>query len=94
MSAAGTAYDLLSKDERLALLGTLGFLEPPRYREWEEKDLSYGCLHYEVQDELDRCFARGEWKTPETPVKQIMNGPKCTPRRRKRRLKAGRVKNA
>ena len=61
MSAAGSTFDQMNRDEKLSLLVALGFDEPQRYREWDEKDLKYGCLFFEVQDELDRCFVKGQW---------------------------------
>ena len=35
MTNACSAFDQLSKDERISLLEMLGFLEPQRFRWWE-----------------------------------------------------------
>jgi hypothetical protein len=65
MSLAGEAYDLLSGEDRLSLLGALGFDEPQRYRGWEDREMSYSRMLYEVQEELNLCFVKGEWRIPE-----------------------------
>jgi len=83
MSAAEIAFNLLNREERLSLLLELGFNEPQKYLGWEEIDLSYSCLFYEVQDELDRCYHKGKWVAPETESKPLSKAKnkKRTPRR-------------
>ena len=76
MGVASEAFDLLSKEERLTLLERLGFDEPQRYQTRESIDLRYGCMYYEVQEELDRCFVRGNWTA--VPLERV----KHTPRRK------------
>ena len=51
---------------RLALLQLLGFEVDPKYQEWEDRDLRYDCLMYEVQEELRKCYIKGGWRHPET----------------------------
>jgi hypothetical protein len=65
-------FDSLYPSVRLGLLATLGFdadkIELASAR--EERELRYDCLMYEVQEELRKCYIKGEWKHPETK-KQI-----------------------
>ena len=68
------AFDNLTPPEvRLALLQLLGFDVDKKYRVWEEIDLRYNCLMYEVQEELRKCYIRGGWRHPET-LKKIQPG--------------------
>lgn len=61
------AFDNLTPPEvRLALLQLLGFDVDKKYRVWEEIDLRYNCLMYEVQEELRKCYIKGGWRHPET----------------------------
>ena len=56
------AFNALSKEERLSLLKDLEFhFDPSQYTDWDEMDLRYGCLIYEVKLELANCFVRGTW---------------------------------
>jgi hypothetical protein len=66
------AFDGLNPPNRLALLEILGFDadEIERASAREERELRYDCLMYEVQEELRKCYIKGEWKHPETK-KQI-----------------------
>jgi len=64
------AFDNLSPPSvRLALLQLLGFTVDPNYNLWEERDLRYDRLHYEVQEELRKCYIKGDWKHPDTMKK-------------------------
>jgi hypothetical protein len=85
MSRAGSAFDALTADDRLALLVTLGFDGPQRYQGWEPQDLQYGCLFYEVQDELDRCYVKGQWSATPRREPPIKNAPKKRAKRTPRR---------
>jgi len=52
---------------RLALLQLLGFrVNFIQYEGREERDLRYDCLHYDIQEELRKCYIKGEWRHPET----------------------------
>jgi hypothetical protein len=87
MGAASEAFDQLSKEERLTLLEMLGFDEPQRYQIRESINLTYGCMYYEVQEELDRCFIRGVWRRPVELVfgkNTLKRSKRSIPRRRKK----------
>jgi hypothetical protein len=88
MSNAGSAFDALTTDERVALLVTLGFDEPQRYLGWEPNDLRYGCMFYEVQDELDRCYVKGQWSAAPRREPPVRNAPKKRKKRAPRRKAA------
>jgi hypothetical protein len=67
---ANEAFDSLSGDARIDLLASLGFEDTEKYRGWEESNLRFCHLLYDVATELIKCWQNGKWTaTPKATVK-------------------------